>query len=77
MVKTFTTLTLCIVGLFGFDESNIFLLYALFTVLWQREPETPALNEVDDLDTTRGLLGIASAVLVALTLFPLQSLFEM
>lgn len=77
MVKTFTTLALCIVGLFGFDESNIFLLYALFTVLWQREPEAPALNEVDDLDTRRGLLAIASAVLVALTLIPLQSLFEL
>ena len=33
--------------------------------------EIPALNEVDDLDTIRGIVGIASAVLIALTLIPL------
>lgn len=70
MVKTFSILTICAVGLFGFDESRILILYALFVILWQREIETPALNEVDDLDAMRGIVGIASAVLVALTLIP-------
>jgi hypothetical protein len=59
------------VGLFWFDKSWILILYALFVLLWQRELKTPALNEVDDLDTIRGIVGIASAVLVALTLIPL------
>lgn len=71
LVKTFSILAICAVGLFGFDESHILLLYALFVAIWQRELETPALNEVDDLDTKQGLVGIASAVLVALTLIPL------
>ena len=30
--------------------------------------EIPALSEVDDLDTIQGIVGIASAVLIALTL---------
>lgn len=71
MVKTFSILAICAVGLFGFDESRILILYALFVILWQREIETPVLNEVDDLDATRGIVGVASAVLVALTLIPL------
>jgi hypothetical protein len=71
LVKTFSILAICAVGLFGFDESRILILYALFVILWQREIETPVLNEVDDLDATRGIVGIASAVLVALTLIPL------
>jgi len=67
----FSILTICAVGLFWFDKSWILILYALFALLWQRELKTPALNEVDDLDTIRGIVGIASAVLIALTLIPL------
>ena len=58
-------------GLFWFDKSWILILYALFALLWQRELKMPALNEVDDLDTIRGIVGIASAVQDALTLIPL------
>lgn len=71
LVKAFSVLAICAAGLFGLDNSEILLLYALFVVLWQRELESPALNEVDDLDTVRGLSAFPIAVLVALTLLPL------
>jgi hypothetical protein len=70
LVSTFTTVLLCAVGLFGFDQSRILLIYVLFTVLWQRELESPALNEVEELDFARGVLGIATSLLVALVLVP-------
>ena len=71
VVKLFTTLLLCVAGIFGLDENNIFLVYILFATIWQRELETPARNEVDELDFPRGLLGIFAALLVGLTLIPM------
>jgi hypothetical protein len=71
LVNTFTTVLLCGVGIIGFDESRILLIYVLFTVLWQRELETPARNEVEELDLPRGVLGIATCLLVALVLIPM------
>jgi hypothetical protein len=70
LVNTFTTVLLCAVGIFGFDQSRILLMYVLFTVLWQRELESPAINEVEELDFPRGVLGIATSLLVALVLVP-------
>jgi membrane-associated protease RseP (regulator of RpoE activity) len=72
VVKTFTTLLLCISGLFGLDQANILLSYALFATIWQRELETPSRNEADELDFGRGLLGIFAALLVGLALIPMQ-----
>lgn len=71
MVKLFTTLLLCVAGIFGLDDSNILLTYALFTSIWQRELETPMRNEVDELDFMRGFLGISVAIVVGLTLIPM------
>ena len=71
VVKLFTTLILLVAGIFGLDEVNLFLTYVLFVSIWQRELETPVLNEVDELDFPRGLLGITSALLVALILLPM------
>lgn len=71
LVKTFSVLAICAAGLFGLDNSEILLVYALFVMLWQRELETPALNEIDDLGTARGLAAFPIAVLVALSLLPL------
>ncbi len=71
MVKLFTSLFLCAAGLFGLDESNLFLIYVLFVLIWQRELETPARNEVDELDWSRGLVAIAAALIVGLTLIPM------
>ena len=65
--------TLAICGLFGLDESGIFIFYALYTQFFQKEPEIPCRNETEELDTRRGLLAIAMSVVVALTLFPLSS----
>lgn len=70
IVKTFTTILLCGAGIFGFDNSSVLLIYALFAMIWQRELEAPARNEVEELDFTRGALGIAVALLVALSLAP-------
>ena len=71
LVSIITTLLLCVVGLVGLDEQRIFLVYTLFAMIWQREPESPALNEVDELDFPRGLLGIAASIVVFLTLLPM------
>lgn len=73
VTKLFTTLILVISGLFGLDELNILLAYAIFVLLWQRELESPIRNEVDELDFSRGLLGIVVAILVGLTLIPMTS----
>ena len=71
LVKIFTTLLLCAVGIFGLDESRIFLTYVLFAMIWQRDLESPNLNEADELDFLRGMVGIAGATIVALTLVPM------
>jgi len=70
LISTFTALLLCLVGLFGLDDSRIFLSYTLFAMLWQRELETPTRNEVEELDFGRGAAGIMAALFVGLTLVP-------
>lgn len=72
LVSTFTGVLLCCLGLFGLDDSNVILTYTLFTILWQRELELPATNEVGQLDIVRELMAFASAFLVALTLLPMM-----
>ena len=72
IVKTFTAALLCIGGLFGLDDSYVIISYVLFAWFWQRELETPARNEVEELDTLRGALGISAALIVALALLPLN-----
>lgn len=71
VTKLFTTLILTLAGIFGLDDNNILLTYVLFTLVWQRELETPIRNEVDEIDFSRGLVGIAGALLVGLTLIPM------
>ena len=71
VVKLFTTLLLCVAGIVGLDDVNIFLTYVLFASIWQRELETPCRNEVDELDFPRGLVGISGAILVGLVLIPM------
>jgi hypothetical protein len=71
VIKLFTTLLLTLAGLFGLDDNNILLAYVLYTLVWQRELETPMRNEVDEIDFTRGLLGISGALLVGLVLIPM------
>jgi len=73
VVKLFTTLILTASGLFGLDEMNILLAYVVFTLIWQRELESPIRNEVDELSFSRGLVGIISAVAVGLILIPMTS----
>ena len=70
VIKSITTLLLCAIGLFGFDSQEIFLVYVFFVTIWQRELESPIQNEVDELDFGRCCIGIAAALLVALTLLP-------
>lgn len=72
IVKSFTSAILCAAGLFGLDESGVLLTYALFAMIWQKDLETPALDEVEELDFARGALGIAVAVVVGMALLPLQ-----
>jgi hypothetical protein len=71
VVTGFTHIMLCLVGLFGLDQSGIILTYNLFCVIWQRSLETPLRNEVEELDYGRGLFGISTAILVSLSLTPM------
>jgi len=73
VTKLFTTVILCAAGLFGLDNVNLLILYVIFTLTWQRELDSPIRNEVDELDFTRGLLGIISAILVGLILIPMTT----
>jgi hypothetical protein len=71
VTKLFTTLLLVLAGIFGLDDSNILLAYTIYTLIWQRELETPTRNEVDEIDFIRGLVGISVALLVGLILIPM------
>jgi hypothetical protein len=71
LVKTLVAAILCSAGLFGLDDSGIILNYVIVMLLWQNEIETPARNEVEELDTVRGSFGIIMAVLVFLILSPM------
>jgi len=71
LVKTLTTLLLCALGIFGLDDSKIFLVYVLFTMIWQNNLESPALNEADELDLQRGLIAIGASIAVFLSLIPM------
>jgi len=72
IVKFFTGILLCTLGILGFDESSVLLTYSLYSFIWQRELEAPARNEVEELDVPRASLAIASALLVTVALVPLQ-----
>jgi hypothetical protein len=71
VVSVFTHILLCLIGLFGLDQSGIILAYNLFCIIWQRGPETPARNEVEELDVGRGAFGISTAIVVSLALTPM------
>lgn len=71
MCSGLSLLILVLSGVFGLDESNILLSYVLIVTIWQRSPEIPCLNEVDDIDLGRVAVAIAGAMLAALTLIPL------
>lgn len=71
VVQGFALLILVLSGFFGYDESNLLLSYAIFATLWQKEPEIPCRNEVDELDLTRGLIAIATAFVAVLSIVPI------
>jgi len=60
-----------LVKVFGSDESNILLLYAIFTLFWQRQLEAPVQNEVEDAGEIRGYVAILSTLIVFLVLLPM------
>jgi len=72
VAQGFALLLLAISGIFGADESNILLSYALFAQFWQREAEIPCRSEVDELDSLRGFIAIGMSIFVVLTLVPLK-----
>ena len=73
LVRTLVAAMLCGAGLFGLDDSGILLNYVVIVMLWQNEIETPARNEVEELDFGRGCFGIGMAALVFTILLPMQS----
>lgn len=71
VVQNTAILLLVIAGIFGGDPSNILLCYVVYAQTWQREAEVPCRNEVDELDSVRGLVAIGLSLMVILTLVPL------
>lgn len=71
VVQGFFILVLALAGIFGADQTNVLLCYAIFCQFWQKEPEVPCRNEVDELDSIRGFVAIATSFLVLLILTPL------
>lgn len=69
-MRTFSILSMCVAGLFGYDEARILIAYAAYAAFCQSEMEVPALNEVDELDNGRAVVAIVSWLLVLLTLLP-------
>eukprot|EP00985_Skeletonema_marinoi_P011236 scaffold5326_cov109-Skeletonema_marinoi.AAC.2 len=72
VAQGFFILSLAFAGLFGADQTNVLLCYAIFTQFWQKEPEVPCRNEVDELDAVRGFIAIATSVVVFLILTPMN-----
>jgi hypothetical protein len=71
LLEGFVLFVLVVVGFFGLDQSSLLLTYALFTSFYQRDPEIPCLNEVDDLGVTRGIIAILTSMVVAISLIPM------
>lgn len=62
---------LVVAGFFGGDNVNTLLCYAVYTQFWQKEAEIPCRNEVDELDSVRGVVAIVMSLVVILALLPL------
>ena len=71
VISGLSLLILVLSGVFGLDDSNILLSYVLIVTIWQRNPEIPCRNEVDDVDYGRVAVAIAGAMLASLVLLPL------
>lgn len=71
LIKTFAGIALCFLGLVGLDESRILISYTAFVYLCQRELEAPMLNEVDQVDDGRAVIGFLTGILVTLILLPM------
>ncbi|KAL3756662.1 hypothetical protein ACHAWU_002565 [Discostella pseudostelligera] len=71
VVQGTTILLLVLAGFFGADKANTLLCYAIFTQCFQNEAEIPCRNEVDELDSFRGIVAIGMSLIVVLTLMPL------
>ena len=72
VVQGTTLLVLVLSGFFGADNQDNLLCYAIYAQFFQKEPEIPCRNEVDELNTIRGFIAIGIWVLVALILVPLR-----
>jgi hypothetical protein len=71
LIKTFAAIALCFLGLVGLDESRLLISYTAFVYLCQRELEAPMLNEVDQVDDGRAVIGFLTGILVTLVLLPM------
>ena len=56
----------------GIGGSDLFLFYFAFCIAFQTGNEVPARNEVDDVDISRIFVAIASYLIAALALIPIQ-----
>lgn len=72
VISGLSLVILVLSGLFGLDQANLLLSYTVVVAFWQRNPELPCRNEVDDVEIGRGFVAIAAALLASLILIPLQ-----
>lgn len=71
--RSLTLGLLILAGLFGSDQANLLIVYAIVAQIWMSEPEIPCKNEVDGIDDIRLFIGVSVAVLVGLAVIPLPS----
>lgn len=70
-VRSLTLGLLILAGLFGSDQADLLIVYAIIAQIWMRETEIPCKNEVDGLDDGRLVLASLVAFIVALAVVPL------
>lgn len=70
-VRSLTLGLLILAGLFGSDQADLLIVYAIIAQIWMRETEIPCKNEVDGLDDGRLVLSSLVAFIVGLAVVPL------
>lgn len=71
IVRSITVAGMIAAGLFGDDNANLLLVFALYSQIWQRETEIPCKNEVDGIDDFRVVVAFLSFALAGLAIVPL------
>lgn len=70
-VRSLTLGLLILAGLFGSDQADLLIVYAIIAQIWMGKPEIPCKNEVDGVDDGRLILALLVSFVVGLAVVPL------